>query len=86
MYIDLHIEEDIYSTHMFPQTGMHTHAPKNTDMRGGAFWPPDQGQQGIFDVLWPNWALASYATALPDRIVNTFYIPTYYVWLNQPLI
>lgn len=32
----LHLS-DVYSAHMFPQTGMHTHAQENTAMRGGAF-------------------------------------------------
>lgn len=46
---------DVYPAHMFPQTGMHTHkrththAQENTDMKGGAFWQADQGQQGLFD-------------------------------------
>lgn len=53
--------------HMFPQTGMHTHTRSgNTDIRGGAFWHADQGQQGLYD-LWHcptgHWALTAYATA-----------------------
>lgn len=33
----VHHRSDVYPAHMFPQTGMHTHAQENTEMRGGAF-------------------------------------------------
>lgn len=64
--------------HMFPQTGMHTHTRSgNTDIRGGAFWHADQGQQGLYD-LWHcptgHWALTAYATAPTYREINPHFI------------
>lgn len=60
------------------QACTHTHTRSgNTDIRGGAFWHADQGQQGLYDQWhWPTgyWALTAYATAPTYREINPLFI------------
>lgn len=50
---------------------------KTTEMKGGACWQADQGQQGLFD-QWcgpsGHWALTAYATAPTYRETNPHFI------------
>lgn len=58
------------TAHMLPQTSMHAYAQ---EMRGGACYQANQGQQGLFD-QWRgpsgHWASTAYATAPTYRETN----------------